>query len=356
MNSFIGISNAHTTNLAVVAPGIAQALLATALGLVAAIPAVMIYNVLARQTTHYRALLRRRLGADHGAGQPRSRPRQAAARASRRVTAVAIRLDHGSDELTEVHDINVMPFIDVMLVLLIIFMVAAPLATVDVPVDLPSSNAQPQQRPDKPIYLTIKADLTLAIGDDPVAPGALTATLDARQRRQQGGPHLPARRPRRALWRRHAGDERSALPPAISRSRWSRWKRGTRNDRARAHLVRGRGSARPSCAGPSPPPSWSCLHARADRRLFCLWQPQSDDDSAAMRLPAIAIELTPCRKPSSRSRPRSTPRSRRRTRRPSVTLPEEKPPEKVAADQSVAAHRRRASRPPRRTSIRRGRR
>jgi len=57
MNSFIGISNAHTTNLAVVAPGIAQALLATALGLVAAIPAVMIYNVLARSTAHYRTLL-----------------------------------------------------------------------------------------------------------------------------------------------------------------------------------------------------------------------------------------------------------------------------------------------------------
>jgi biopolymer transport protein ExbB len=57
MNSFIGISAAHTTNLAVVAPGIAQALLATAFGLVAAIPAVMIYNVLARQTAHYRAYL-----------------------------------------------------------------------------------------------------------------------------------------------------------------------------------------------------------------------------------------------------------------------------------------------------------
>ncbi len=57
MNSFIGISNAHATNLAVVAPGIAQALLATALGLFAAIPAVMIYNVLARQTAHYRAFL-----------------------------------------------------------------------------------------------------------------------------------------------------------------------------------------------------------------------------------------------------------------------------------------------------------
>jgi len=57
MNSFIGISNAHTTNLAVVAPGIAEALLATAFGLVAAIPAVVIYNVLARSTAHYRALL-----------------------------------------------------------------------------------------------------------------------------------------------------------------------------------------------------------------------------------------------------------------------------------------------------------
>jgi biopolymer transport protein ExbB len=57
MNSFIGISNAHTTNLAVVAPGIAQALLATAFGLAAAIPAVMIYNVLARQTAQYRAYL-----------------------------------------------------------------------------------------------------------------------------------------------------------------------------------------------------------------------------------------------------------------------------------------------------------
>ncbi len=57
MNSFIGISNAHATNLAVVAPGIAQALLATAMGLIAAIPAVVIYNALTRQTAHYRALL-----------------------------------------------------------------------------------------------------------------------------------------------------------------------------------------------------------------------------------------------------------------------------------------------------------
>ena len=91
---------------------------------------------------------------------------------------MAIRLDHGSDELTEVHDINVTPFIDVMLVLLIIFMVVAPLATVDVPVDLPASTVQPQPRPDKPVYLTIRADLSLAIGDDPITAGSLAPALD----------------------------------------------------------------------------------------------------------------------------------------------------------------------------------
>ena len=66
MNAFIGISEAQTTNLAVVAPGIAEALLATALGLVAAIPAVVIYNVFARSITGYRQLL-----ADAAAGVER---------------------------------------------------------------------------------------------------------------------------------------------------------------------------------------------------------------------------------------------------------------------------------------------
>src|SRR5437660_1615547 len=82
---------------------------------------------------------------------------------------MSVRLDHGKDELDEMHEINVTPFIDVMLVLLIIFMVAAPLATVDIAVDLPSSTAQPQARPEKPLFLTVKPDLSLSLGDEPVA-------------------------------------------------------------------------------------------------------------------------------------------------------------------------------------------
>src|SRR5438067_12341084 len=90
---------------------------------------------------------------------------------------MSVRLDHGEDTLNEVHEINVTPFIDVMLVLLIIFMVAAPLATVDILVNLPAASAEPQPRPDK-LYLTIKSDLTLALGNDPVARDMLRGTLD----------------------------------------------------------------------------------------------------------------------------------------------------------------------------------
>ena len=91
---------------------------------------------------------------------------------------MSVRLDHGKDELDEVHEINVTPFIDVMLVLLIIFMVAAPLATVDISVDLPSSTAPQQDRPPQPIFLTVKPDLSLALGDDTVSRDTLGASLD----------------------------------------------------------------------------------------------------------------------------------------------------------------------------------
>ncbi|MES0132715.1 TonB system transport protein ExbD [Mesorhizobium sp. M0029] len=83
-------------------------------------------------------------------------------------------------DLEESHEINVTPFIDVILVLLIIFMVAAPLATVDVNVDLPGSTATPAPRPETPLFLTLKDDLTLAIGNDSVPRQAFASVLDGR--------------------------------------------------------------------------------------------------------------------------------------------------------------------------------
>ncbi|TPE49936.1 TonB system transport protein ExbD [Amaricoccus solimangrovi] len=94
--------------------------------------------------------------------------------------AGGIRRPSGSDEMEVNHEINITPFIDVILVLLIIFMVAAPLATVDVNVDLPASSATRQPRPDAPIYVTLRRDATLALGEETVARAALGPAIDAR--------------------------------------------------------------------------------------------------------------------------------------------------------------------------------
>ena len=93
---------------------------------------------------------------------------------------MGLHLKEGADDLAENHEINVTPFIDVMLVLLIIFMVAAPLATVDIKVDLPASTAKPAPRPEKPVFLSVKADQRLYLGEEPVTVEALGPTLDAR--------------------------------------------------------------------------------------------------------------------------------------------------------------------------------
>ena len=92
---------------------------------------------------------------------------------------MAMRLNENLDDTGEMHEINVTPFIDVMLVLLIIFMVAAPLATVDVKVNLPASSSPPQPRPEKPVYLSVKADKSMFLGNDPITDDNMIQSLNA---------------------------------------------------------------------------------------------------------------------------------------------------------------------------------
>lgn len=80
--------------------------------------------------------------------------------------------------IDEVSEINVTPFVDVMLVLLIIFMVAAPLATVDVNVDLPAANVRAEPRADEPIFITLTEELSLLLGESELDRDSLTAQID----------------------------------------------------------------------------------------------------------------------------------------------------------------------------------
>jgi biopolymer transport protein ExbD len=91
---------------------------------------------------------------------------------------MSVRLDHCDETLSEVHEINVTPFIDVILVLLIIFMIAAPLATVDISVDLPAANAERTPRPEKPLFLTLKSDLSVSLDENAITRAALAGALD----------------------------------------------------------------------------------------------------------------------------------------------------------------------------------
>ena len=91
---------------------------------------------------------------------------------------MAFKFDDLDDKLPDMHDINVTPFIDVMLVLLIIFMVAAPLATVTVPVDLPTSTASPPPPQAEPVYVSLRSDLSLFVGEQKVSQADFAGALN----------------------------------------------------------------------------------------------------------------------------------------------------------------------------------
>ena len=138
MNSFQSIAISRNTSLAIVAPGIAEALFATALGLLAAIPAVIAYNKFSNDSKKYSA-----------------RIENFCKKVSFNNLDMAFKLNRSKDG--PMSEINVTPFVDVMLVLLIIFMVTAPLLTVGVQVDLPESAADSLPDDQEPLTITINS-------------------------------------------------------------------------------------------------------------------------------------------------------------------------------------------------------
>ncbi len=177
MNSFSAIAARHDTTLAVVAPGIAEALFATAMGLAAAVPAVIFYNRFINEIGRYangwtplpmnsppscRGNWKTRF-ADGATLQPGMTGGRRGRRGRRRAMA----------------EINVTPFVDVMLVLLIVFMVTAPLLTVGVPVDLPKTRAPALGQDKEPLSVTISKNGKIFLQKEVVAEDALVAKLTA---------------------------------------------------------------------------------------------------------------------------------------------------------------------------------
>ena len=168
MNSFQSIAASKNTSLAVVAPGIAEALLATAIGLFAAIPALIAYNKLQGDVAkaqarlesfadEFSSILSRQI--DHHLSIEKGDLRPGAERRDGHVAVVGGRKSgrgrRGVPRYGAMADINMTPFIDVMLVLLIIFMVAAPLLTTGVSVDLPQASATALNVEQKPIAISL---------------------------------------------------------------------------------------------------------------------------------------------------------------------------------------------------------
>jgi biopolymer transport protein TolQ len=184
MTSFQAIAASKNTSLAVVAPGIAEALFATALGLLAAIPAVIFYNKFAADS----ARLGRGLRPSPTSFRPSCRvrstlePKGQGAMAAQLKTGLA---GHGRRRHAKRHvpmsEINVTPFVDVMLVLLIVFMVSAPLLLSGIPVDLPASKGQSLSQDKDRLTITLDREGRVFVGssEEPISVDRLVEILKA---------------------------------------------------------------------------------------------------------------------------------------------------------------------------------
>ena len=213
MTSFQAIAASKNTNLAVVAPGIAEALFATALGLLAAIPAVIFYNKFAADSSR----LSQRLEAFAD---------EFSAIVSRQIDVRDLRpggsLTHGRQhptpqrpgggrrgrarKHTPMHEINVTPFVDVMLVLLIVFMVTAPLLTVGVPIELPETKGQQLQTNKEPVTISVDKAGKVFIQDTEVTLDEIAAQAQGHRQERLRRADLRSRRQGHRLRHGHAGD------------------------------------------------------------------------------------------------------------------------------------------------------